>query len=258
MAAASAIEQLAARRRPRYRSVCKLTTLRVKLPGEPSVRGVAAGLSNPPSRTCAVPRLTRGLSLLSSCTARAVRPRPNPQDLPPDFPARLRDFSQQLNGGTGPLLSAMYVRRGCIEMVLELVAAAPRQREEPLQGDAGRRDVARKRSRDQGPRCGWATVRARGCGPTAASSASTYTYTLRYIHTFDMSEPRRSDRKRTQTQFQGATETLGGGRDQRSERRARAATVAKAYEPLGGLVQLGEAGGDGGRVWVGQPDSCVR
>ncbi len=36
-------------------------------------------------------------------------------------------------------------------------------------------------------------------------------------------------------------------------RRARAAAVASAYEPLGGLVKLFEAGGGEGSVWVGEP-----
>jgi hypothetical protein len=73
----------------------------------------------------------------------------------------------------------------------------------------------------------------------------------------EMTKPRRSERKRTQTQFQGATETVANnaGRTQAVEgraRRARAAAIAAAYEPLGGLVQLGEAGGGEGRVWVGE------
>jgi hypothetical protein len=71
-----------------------------------------------------------------------------------------------------------------------------------------------------------------------------------------MDGPRRSERKRNQTDFLGATETL---RDARRERpatsRARAAAIAAAYEPLGGLQQLGEAGGGEGRVWVGAEDS---
>jgi hypothetical protein len=37
-----------------------------------------------------------------------------------------------------------------------------------------------------------------------------------------------------------------------SVRRAREVAVAAAYEPLGGLVQLGEAGGGEGSVWVGE------
>jgi hypothetical protein len=70
-----------------------------------------------------------------------------------------------------------------------------------------------------------------------------------------MDGPRRSDRKRTQPQFTGATETLGRQvRDQPAERRAREAAIASAYEPLVGLVQLGEVGGEG-RVWVGAEDS---
>jgi hypothetical protein len=67
-----------------------------------------------------------------------------------------------------------------------------------------------------------------------------------------MSEPRRSDRKRTQTHFQGATEVSGRGGGTKdgkaTARRARAAAVASAYEPLGGLKQLGEAGGGEGSV----------
>jgi hypothetical protein len=74
-----------------------------------------------------------------------------------------------------------------------------------------------------------------------------------------MDGPRRSDRKRTQTQFLEATETRGGaGRTTESAlsaRRARAAAIASAYEPLGGLVQLGEAGGGEGRVWAGADGS---
>jgi hypothetical protein len=38
-------------------------------------------------------------------------------------------------------------------------------------------------------------------------------------------------------------------------RRAREAAVGSAYEPLGGLKQLGEAGGGEGRVWVGADGS---
>jgi hypothetical protein len=67
-----------------------------------------------------------------------------------------------------------------------------------------------------------------------------------------MSKFTRSERKRTQTQFLGGTEVSGrAGRDQPAERRARAAAIASAYEPLGGLVQLGAVGGGEGRVWVG-------
>jgi hypothetical protein len=73
-----------------------------------------------------------------------------------------------------------------------------------------------------------------------------------------MDGPRRSDRKRTQTQFLWATETLGGaGRDHAAERRAREAAVASAYEPLVGLKQLGAAGGGKGRVWVGADGSSA-
>ncbi len=60
-----------------------------------------------------------------------------------------------------------------------------------------------------------------------------------------MDGPRRSDRKRTQTEFLGATEA-GRDRDKESvlaARRAHDAAVASAYEPMGGLKQLGEVGG---------------
>jgi hypothetical protein len=67
-----------------------------------------------------------------------------------------------------------------------------------------------------------------------------------------MEGPRRSQRKRTQTDFVGATEVERTGRDQLSERRAREAAVASAYEPLVGLKRLGGGGGEG-RVWVGEP-----
>jgi hypothetical protein len=75
-----------------------------------------------------------------------------------------------------------------------------------------------------------------------------------------MSEPRRSDRKRSQTQFQGATEAVArdAGRTtavQGGARRAREAAVASAYEPLVELKQLGAAGGGEGRVWVGADGS---
>ncbi len=68
-----------------------------------------------------------------------------------------------------------------------------------------------------------------------------------------MDGPRRSDRKRTQTQFQGATETVArdAGRTravQGKARKAREAAVASAYEPLVGLKQLGEVGGGEGSV----------
>ncbi len=73
----------------------------------------------------------------------------------------------------------------------------------------------------------------------------------------EMSDLRRSERKRTQTQFEAATETVANssGRTKAVQgiaSRARAAAVASAYEPLGGLVQLG--GGEG-RIWVGAEDS---
>jgi hypothetical protein len=59
-----------------------------------------------------------------------------------------------------------------------------------------------------------------------------------------MDGPRRSGRKRTQTQFEAATETVArdAGKTQAVQgraRRARAAAIAAAYEPLVGLVQLG-------------------
>jgi hypothetical protein len=74
-----------------------------------------------------------------------------------------------------------------------------------------------------------------------------------------MSDLRSSDRKRNQTDFLGATET---GRDlsaqaQAQARRARAAAIAAASEPLGGLVQLGEAGGGEGSVWVGEDSPAL-
>jgi hypothetical protein len=76
----------------------------------------------------------------------------------------------------------------------------------------------------------------------------------------EMTEPRRSDRKRTATDFLGATETVArdAGRTravQAVAREAREAAVASAYQPLGGLVQLGAVGGGEGRVWVGAPSS---
>jgi hypothetical protein len=77
------------------------------------------------------------------------------------------------------------------------------------------------------------------------------------LHIMDVS--RRSERKRTQTDFLGATETLrdarrSGRRDEAQAKASRAheAAVGNAYEPLGGLVQLGAVGGEG-RVWVGEP-----
>jgi hypothetical protein len=77
-----------------------------------------------------------------------------------------------------------------------------------------------------------------------------------------MSDLRRSERKRTQTQFLGATETVArdAGRTQAVQgiaRRARAAAIAAAYEPLVGLVQLGEAGGGEGRIWVGEDSPAL-
>jgi hypothetical protein len=71
-----------------------------------------------------------------------------------------------------------------------------------------------------------------------------------------MDGPRTSDRKRSQTQFQGATETHKAHKSaeaQAKASRARAAAIAAAYETLGGLVQLGEAGGGEGSIWVGEP-----
>jgi hypothetical protein len=71
--------------------------------------------------------------------------------------------------------------------------------------------------------------------------------------TIEMIELRRSDRKRNQTDFLGATETLRDGRrGTAGTSRARAAAIAAAYEPLAGLVQLGAVGAEG-RVWVGEP-----
>ncbi len=67
-------------------------------------------------------------------------------------------------------------------------------------------------------------------------------------------EQRRSERKRTQTDFLGATETLRGGR-RGTAGTSRAAAIAAAYEPLAGLKQLGEVEGGEGRVWVGAEDS---
>jgi hypothetical protein len=58
-----------------------------------------------------------------------------------------------------------------------------------------------------------------------------------------MSEPRRSDIKRNQTQFLGGTEEQGAQRTSQESHEAREAAVANAYEPLGGLKQLGEVGG---------------
>jgi hypothetical protein len=72
-----------------------------------------------------------------------------------------------------------------------------------------------------------------------------------------MSDLRRSDRKRTQTQFTQATQALQV-RTQESERaasRRREAAVASAYGGLVGLKQLGAAGGGEGSVWVGAYDS---
>jgi hypothetical protein len=62
-----------------------------------------------------------------------------------------------------------------------------------------------------------------------------------------MSEPRRTDRKRTQTQFTGATEVKGKGGGTKesalSACRAPEAAIASAYEPLVGLKQLGAVEG---------------
>jgi hypothetical protein len=76
-----------------------------------------------------------------------------------------------------------------------------------------------------------------------------------FIHTYLMSELRRSDRKRRQTDFLEGTEA---GRDKTTERAlsarlAHEAAVESAYEPLVGLKQLGAMGGGEGRVWVGEP-----
>jgi hypothetical protein len=76
-----------------------------------------------------------------------------------------------------------------------------------------------------------------------------------------MSDLRRSERKRTQTQFQAATEVRKKGgplrtkQSQLSAWRAREAAIASAYEPLVGLKQLGAVGGGEGRIWVGAEDS---
>jgi hypothetical protein len=74
-----------------------------------------------------------------------------------------------------------------------------------------------------------------------------------------MDGPRRSERKRNQTDFLEATETRRdarrsgrGDEAQAKASRAHEAAVGNAYEPLGGLVQLGAVGGEG-RVWVGEP-----
>jgi hypothetical protein len=96
------------------------------------------------------------------------------------------------------------------------------------------------------------TVSGCGCTDTFPRQRRSVTRHTGRPTGFRMSELRRSDRKRTQTQFQGATEghrrqTL---ENQLSSRRAHEAAVASAYEPLGGLVQLSAAGSGGGRVWV--------
>jgi hypothetical protein len=67
---------------------------------------------------------------------------------------------------------------------------------------------------------------------------------------FDMSEPRSSDRKRTPTDFLGATEAPRSQTkaEQDKARRAHEAAVANAYGPLVGLKQLGEAGGGAPRT----------
>ena len=75
-----------------------------------------------------------------------------------------------------------------------------------------------------------------------------------------MDGSRRSERKRTQTQFQAATEPVArdAGRTQAVQGRAgraRAAAIASAYEPLVGLKQLGAVGGGEGSIWVGAEDS---
>jgi hypothetical protein len=72
-----------------------------------------------------------------------------------------------------------------------------------------------------------------------------------------MDGPRRSERKRTQTDFLAATEAVAGRTRavQGIARQAREVAVAAAYEPLAGLVQLGAAGGGEGSVWVGAEDS---
>ncbi len=94
--------------------------------------------------------------------------------------------------------------------------------------------------------------RAGGCGRAGPAHTAPHRAA---IHASPMSELRRSDRKRRQTDFLEGTET---GRRQTKEsalsaRRARAAAIAAAYEPLVGLVQLGEVEGGEGSVWVGEP-----
>ncbi len=96
--------------------------------------------------------------------------------------------------------------------------------------------------------------RAGGCGRAGPAHTAPHRTAA---HTSPMSELRRSDRKRTQTQFFEATETLGRKtkESQLSACRAHAAAVASAYYPLGGLVQLGEVEGAEGCVWAGTEDS---
>ncbi len=79
-----------------------------------------------------------------------------------------------------------------------------------------------------------------------------------YIFT-RFSEPRRSQRKRNQTDFLGGTEAPRKSvtEAKREARRAHEAAIASAYDRLVGLVQLGEAGGAGGRVWVGTDGSAA-
>jgi hypothetical protein len=101
-----------------------------------------------------------------------------------------------------------------------------------------------------------------GLGGPAIGSAVAARAAATTQHSMD--GPRRSERKRTQTDFLGATETLRDGKEpgrraaaQAKASRARAAAIAAAYEPLGGLVQLGEAGGGEGSFWVGEDSPAL-
>jgi hypothetical protein len=69
----------------------------------------------------------------------------------------------------------------------------------------------------------------------------------------DRAKPRRTDRKRSQTDFLGATEAPRSQtkQSQLSARRAREAAIDSAYEPICALKQLGEVEGGEGSVWVG-------
>jgi hypothetical protein len=94
-------------------------------------------------------------------------------------------------------------------------------------------------------------------GVVVARAGPAYMHTYICLH-FDMSELRRSDRKRTATDFLGLAQAPP--KSQAAEvsqpaRRAREAALASAYEPLVGLVQLCEVGGEG-RVWAGRLPPC--